>query len=759
MAFGQLLTGMGVGVGYGVLSEYARLGLLWAKWKLIPTDWKRDAIASTLQNILNVEHDKVSGLSTKGAVDVISNFIDKTIDLAWMCDESIAIQMFIQMIQQSIAYAIHASHAGSIGTIANVYSGSQSLSVARAQAISEGMNEFDRKTRAFLDASVGANIPTLTSEVVKGVNARLEDYLRRIIADGESLIGDWNDLVMGYYRRYTTLAHQRYQNAITMKEDVVTRAYSLLETIGHEHLRRINELSDTLDGAYNWYSAGLISISELSEMALRIDLERQASELVYDEYKTSVLSGITDALVNWDSKITQAYGDLTDMETEWRALILNALAPVINDVTFFVDSVVTLANQAIEDVSAYRNIEPALRIVSTGTFEHFSPETIGYVFTEGTASPYNIYYDFIGGTKVLVDTSEDDFATYAGSQRKLVLNHKTGILHVVYFKQLSGKYQIYTKKSVDGGLSWVDATRISTLSGMENYDHFHPSIAIDSDGVLHVVWCGYSTAYPTQMQIWYTKYDGTWSTPIRLNTYANMGTLNQFDPCITIDSLDKLHVVWYGGATGYSNPQIWYVKFDGVSWSSPLRISTVSGMENYWQELPSITVDSADKLHVVWHGCSTSYPDYEQIWYAKYDGSWLTPIRLSTYSDMDVNYQYSPCITVDSKDALHVIWSGEVSAYIQYQIWYAKHDGGVWSTPIRISTASGMDVNPQEEPSIMVTGEDEVVALWQGMASGYTDYDKIWMAKYVTSWSIPQILQSLGRNTYVNVRWSKLHQR
>jgi len=370
MSAGQFLTGMGVGVGFGVLSEYASLAIRTAKWKLIPAQWKSDAISVIMQQILDAEHDKVSGLSSKGAVDVISNFIDGTINLAWMIDESIASQMFVQMIQQSIAYAIHASHAGSIGTIGNVYSGSASLSSARAQAVSEGTNEFDRRLRAFLNASVGLNIPSLTSEVVKGSNARLDDYIRQLISDSQMLITEWNDLVLDYYRRYSTLAHQRYQNAVTMNEDVTTRAYSLLESVGTTHLTRINELLDTLDGAYNWYSAGLVSASELSEIALRVELERQASEQVYDEYEGEVLSAIDRGVEDWDSYVTAGFNDLTLMETEWKNLIANVLAPLLADVSAFVDIIVKIADETIEDVCAYRNIGKATSIGKTFSYEH-----------------------------------------------------------------------------------------------------------------------------------------------------------------------------------------------------------------------------------------------------------------------------------------------------------------------------------------------------------------------------------------------------
>ena len=148
-----LLTGIGVGVGYGAIADYAKLGVLWAKWKamnLIAPTFIKDVFASTLQSILSSEHDPVSGMSSKGTVDVMWQFINNTIDMSLLIDEGIATQMFIQMIQQSIAYAIHASHAGAIGTIGNVYSGSSSLSVAFGDNVGHDLDFVDDKTLGLL---------------------------------------------------------------------------------------------------------------------------------------------------------------------------------------------------------------------------------------------------------------------------------------------------------------------------------------------------------------------------------------------------------------------------------------------------------------------------------------------------------------------------------------------------------------------------------------------------------------------------------
>jgi hypothetical protein len=274
-----------------------------------------------------------------------------------------------------------------------------------------------------------------------------------------------------------------------------------------------------------------------------------------------------------------------------------------------------------------------------------------------------------------------------------------GTLYAVYFKQLSGYYQIYVAKSTDNGATWTGETRISTYSGMESYHQYYPSIAVDSNNYLHVVWYGMATGYTSYYQIWYAKYTTSWQTPVRISTYSGMESYNQSYPSIAVDSNNYLHVVWYGCATGYTSySQIWYAKYT-TSWATPVRISTYSGMESYSQAYPSIAVDSNNYLHVVWYGMATGYTSYYQIWYAKYTTSWQTPVRISTYSGMESYHQYYPSIAVDSNNYLHVVWYGR--------------------------------------------------------ATGYTDYNKVWYAEYTTSWQTPTVLQATGHNILPNLRWSR----
>lgn len=354
----------------------------------------------------------------------------------------------------------------------------------------------------------------------------------------------------------------------------------------------------------------------------------------------------------------------------------------------------------------------------------------------------------------LVATSEASDPTAYNSQNKPVRT-SDGTLYAVYFKQLDGKHQIYVKKSVDGGDTWTDETRISTASGMELYDQYYPSIAVDSNDYLHVVWRGRATGYTTYHQIWYAKYTTSWATPVRISTYAGMDGEYQKPPSIAVDSSSGyLHVVWYGAATGYANPQIWYAKYT-AGWATPVRISTYAGMDTRLQEYPSIAVDSNDYLHVVFYGYADGYTTNYQIWYTKYTGSWVTPVRISTYVGMDTNYQDNPDIAIDSNDYLHVVWHGRAAGYTTYrQIWYAKYTTS-WATPRRLSSYAGMDVNDQRWPPIAVDSNDYLHVLWHGKATGYTDEEKVWYRKYTTSWQDPVCLHVAGRNRLPNLRWSR----
>jgi len=123
-------------------------------------------------------------------------------------------------------------------------------------------------------------------------------------------------------------------------------------------------------------------------------------------------------------------------------------------------------------------------------------------------------------------------------------------------------------------------------------------------------------------------------------------------------------------------------------------------------------------------------------------------VRISNYEGMAGTYQWYPCISVDSQNHLHVVWQGKATGFTEYQIWYVKYDGS-WGNTVRISTFAGMENEPQYTPSIIADEDDNLYVLWQGRATGYMSVRPIWYAEFA-SWSIPEVLQPIGENRYAN---------
>jgi len=737
-----IATGIGASVGFGVISEYARYAILYAKWKYFMNN-ARDKVAEVLDALLEGEKDPLTGLSAKGQVDTIIEFIDKTIDFIGIVDEALATQMFIQMIQQSIAYAINASHAGSIGTLANVYSGGMYISGAESSGIGEKAENVDRYSRAFLGAETGLNIPSLTFNFIRGGERRLDDALRNLMTDISRLLDEWNDLALMYYRHYHSMARTRFENALELKESVTDRAYSLLEQVANEHLARINEMLDTVEGAKAWFDAGLLSENELIDICLRVDLERQASEADYNEYKTAILEAISNAETNWDTYVNTALNDLTVIETKYMMLIRSILDSLFNNVASIVEGLANRLNVTIEDVCAYRNVNKVID-VSRSVTELSAPLTgVNIVFvTYGDYEKYPLYLykPDEGYRKILSDV--DITALDWSPQRNLLRNPFNGELYLVYADYYNGFTHIFFRKSVDGGETWSERVRISVLPEMEEHDQYEVCAALDRNGNIHAVWHGFTDDSPYEAKIFYSRFDGeSWSTPILLSTLAGMSEYHQYPPVVAVDKNNNVHVAW-GGKTSESGgvERIWYRRFDGESWSPIIELSDDSRLESYNQCAPSITVDKNNNVHVVWSGRHVN--GGYRIWHRMFNGSeWSEIVKVSVLPDGEEYYDYYPCVYADKNGFVHVVWYGTSPDYPENeQIWYSKFNGEEWSTPIRLSTHPEMESNPQYLPVITVYDNGLIVVAWYAYTDSY-EFAVPAYTYYDGSWHTPVIIE------------------
>ena len=122
-----------------------------------------------------------------------------------------------------------------------------------------------------------------------------------------------------------------------------------------------------------------------------------------------------------------------------------------------------------------------------------------------------------------------------------------------------------------------------------------PTIIESSNGVLDVIWDQIITANTTSLTLWHSRSldDGaTWSSP---TTVIASPTVSSYSPSLTADAAGGLHLVWEH-KTANSTTNIYYAKYSGSSWSSPISISTNALVSNDSYR-PSIEF-SSNQVHV-----------------------------------------------------------------------------------------------------------------------------------------------------------------
>jgi len=346
--------------------------------------------------------------------------------------------------------------------------------------------------------------------------------------------------------------------------------------------------------------------------------------------------------------------------------------------------------------------QPDVRLTNASGSSYTSPNHAWSVASNGNVVHVLFYDDRDGNEEIYYKRSNNGGTTW-GAETRLTNNTASSqypsisifgtLVHAVWQDNRDSNWEVYYKRSTDGGTTWGADTRLTNNSAF----NWHPSMAVSGSNV-HIVWRDNRDG---NQEIYYKlSTDGgtTWGADLRLTNNSAFSWM----PCIAVSS-SNVHVVWQDNRDG--NYEIYYKRSPdgGISWGADTRLTNNTAIS----EIPTIA-SSGSFVHVVWEDRRDG--NYEIYYKRSPDGgiSWGVDTRLTNNS---ATSDY-PCIAVSNSN-LHIVWFDNRDG--NTEIYYKPStDGGIsWELDTRLTNNNGAS----EYPSIAVS-DALVNVVWRDNRDG-----------------------------------------
>ncbi|MHA1961845.1 MAG: hypothetical protein ACW99U_16675 [Candidatus Thorarchaeota archaeon] len=270
------------------------------------------------------------------------------------------------------------------------------------------------------------------------------------------------------------------------------------------------------------------------------------------------------------------------------------------------------------------------------------------------------------------------------------------IIHVVWEDYRNSNWDIYYKRSEDGGKTFGNLLRVNDDTGGTQYSQRHPDIAVDYDGNAHVVWSDErNPMWADKTQIFYAKLAfgaSSFSTNIQVSADGTIPPTHigdhmfKAEPTIATDfqSTCRVHVSWYLYEAWISTiiHGVFYDRNTNCgsgSFGTDLRLNTDG-------HKPSIAVDSSDDPHI-------AYVDGNgKIKHVKSSNGGSTFGSATSVTDAQATVSSEPTMAIypDPSDDIHVAWKDHrnVLSNYNYDIYYSKSTNGGTSFSTNINVIS-----------------------------------------------------------------------
>lgn len=273
-----------------------------------------------------------------------------------------------------------------------------------------------------------------------------------------------------------------------------------------------------------------------------------------------------------------------------------------------------------------------------------------------------------------------------------------------------------------------------------------PQTITDSKGYLHSVWMelnpGQTVFLGVNPGIFYSRWNGdTWSTPLKISSNTDFAA----NPSISVDSTDTVHVAWEDNTNGNCadlNPPPCQ-----PGSSMPIVVYNTRSSSGTWAGVTTIAppagtlatrnarvaVNSANEPNIFFDA-TNGYTD--SIYWTRFTaGAWTTPVLISL-NEAGAAITDSQWVDVKNDNAgnIHLVyWSWTQSLH------YRKLTNNVFSTPFKVNDSGNM-----ESTKLGATPAGEVFITW------YQVYDTSVNVRWTQGgvWQLPVALTTSAQRSH-----------
>lgn len=316
-------------------------------------------------------------------------------------------------------------------------------------------------------------------------------------------------------------------------------------------------------------------------------------------------------------------------------------------------------------------------------------DTIDVVWYDNRDGNYEIYYKRSpdGGTTWGPDTRLTNEPS--GSYNPSIAVAGTD-LHVVWEDERNQDTEVYHKCSTDGGSTWGPDVHVSTVSGPQGV----ASLAVVA-GCVYVVWVDFSLMGNSEVYFCRSVDGGTtWDPPVQISNAAGFSS----GPSIGVSG-SNVHIAWDDSRAGWWNNDIFYRRStnDGVDWGIEQQLTT----DTTSSYTPSVAV-SGNNIHVAWEDMRDG--NFEIYYKNSTDNgqNWSSDMRLTA----DAGDSYHPSTAVSGSN-VHITWQDNRDGNEEIYYKVSNDYGMSWDPDIRLTDDQGISQNA----SVALSGE-QVNVVW-----------------------------------------------